>query len=319
VPTTGARWRAATTITLISLSLAAGLAACSANGSTSDSSSGSRAGAPAAGKAQGPAEKAPSGAGTAGLPAKAVTDDRSIVYTGSVTVRVKGDVADAANTLADRVRAAGGYVGTEKRSTDGGTGADTLTLRVPSGRFASILDEAAGLGSEVGREVSTEDVTDQMVDLEARLATARASVTRVRALLARAQTISDITSIEAELAKREGDLEALEGRKRSLDDLTTLSTITVTLLGPRAPAPAPAATKLGFLTGLGAGWAALVGFVRVALTVLGALLPFLVVIACVLVPVLWLVRRRRRNAVPSTAGPAAAAVGGVPRPPAPQR
>ena len=311
--TTGARWRAATTITLISLSLAVGLSACSANRSAGGSTD-SRA-APAAGKAQGPAEKAPSGGGTAGLPAKAVTDARAIVYTGSVTVRVRGDVAAAANTLADRVRAAGGYVGAEKRSTDGGTGSDTLTLRVPSGRFASILDEAAGLGSEIDRQVSTEDVTDQMVDLEARLATARASVARVRALLARAQTISDITSIEAELAKRESDLEALEGRKRGLDDLTTLSTITVNLLGPQAPAPARAGTRLGFLTGLGAGWAALVGFVRVALTVLGALLPFLVVLALVLVPVLWLVRRRRRGAAAGAVQQATAAPAG----PAPQR
>lgn len=304
--TTHIRWRPAATTTLISLSLVAVLAACSAG--SDGASSGSAAGKADRGQAAPrDAQKAPGG-GSAALPAQAVIDTRAIVYTGSVTVRVKGDVGDAADTLAQRVRAAGGYVGSEKRAVDGGTGTDTLTLRVPSGRFASVLDEAAGLGTETAREVSTDDVTAEMVDLDARLITARASVARVRALLARAQSITDITTIESELAKRESDLEALEGRKRSLDDLTTLSTITVRLLGPAAPAPAPRPSepKWGFLTGLSAGWTALVGLVRVALTVLGALLPFLIVLAMVLVPTLWMLRRRRRIPIgaPASAGTA---------------
>jgi Flp pilus assembly protein TadB len=142
--------------------------------------------------------------------------------------------------------------------------------------------------------VSTQDVTATVIDLAARIQSQQASVDRVRALLARAQSIADITSIESELARRESDLESLKAQQRNLDDLTALSTIAVTLLGPDAATPAaPKPAQTGFLAGLKAGWKAFAASVGVLLTVLGAVLPFAVLIG---VP-LWLalVWRRRRN------------------------
>ena len=89
-------------------------------------------------------------------------------------------------------------------------------------------------------------------------------------------------------------LESLKGQQRSLDDLTALSTIAVTLLGKAAAKPAPPqAAQGGFLAGLKSGWKAFTASIKVILTVLGALLPFAVVLGVPVWLVLWWLRRRR--------------------------
>src|SRR5207253_4209221 len=115
-----------------------------------------------------------------------------------------------------------------------------------------------------------------------------------RALMDKAQTLTDITTLEAELSKREGDLESMQARQRSLTDATALSTITLTLLSGDAPAPVVAhKADTGFLAGLRGGWKAFTAFVDVLLTVLGALLPWIVLVGLVVV-LPWMVYRRRR-------------------------
>ncbi|MCW2640850.1 MAG: hypothetical protein JWP76_3156 [Dactylosporangium sp.] len=150
-------------------------------------------------------------------------------------------------------------------------------------------------GKDESRQLSTQDVTDQVTDLDARIATGQASVDRVRELLAKAQNIGEIVSLESELSRREADLESLKSRKRKLDDLTTLSTVTAVLLGPQAAGTAtPDKHETGFLAGLKAGWHAFTASMQVLLTVLGALLPWLVGLGLPASAVLWTLRRVRR-------------------------
>ena len=125
-----------------------------------------------------------------------------------------------------------------------------------------------------------------------------ASTSRVRALLGQAKTIGEVVQIEAELAKREADLESLEAQLARLQDVTELATIEVSLVGPDAEAPV-AEEDLGFLAGLRGGWDAFVQIVLVGLTVLGALLPFLLTGALIAVPT-WLVLRSRLVRRPQT-------------------
>jgi hypothetical protein len=226
-------------------------------------------------------------------PKKLVPDNRSIIYTGSITVRVS-NVDEAASRAGVTATGAGGFVGGDKRTINDSRSEATLTLRVPSARFNEVVTTLGKLGKEESRAISTEDVTDQVVDVDARIATAQASVDRVRALLAKAQTISDIVSLESELSRREADLESLKARKSKLDDLTSLSTITVLLLGPDAAVAKPKDDS-GFIAGLKGGWHAFVASMVVLLTVLGALLPWIVLLGLPVVALLWFLRRRRRN------------------------
>jgi len=115
-------------------------------------------------------------------------------------------------------------------------------------------------------------------------------VARVRALLAQATSIGDIVSVEAELARREADLDSLQRRLATLKDQVALSTLTVELR--TAPAPTPASPPPGFGAGLGAGWSGLKVIGSGLATAAGFLLPFLPVLAVAGVGV-WAVRRRR--------------------------
>ncbi|HEX6500995.1 MAG TPA: DUF4349 domain-containing protein [Micromonosporaceae bacterium] len=258
----------------------------------------SGAGAPAVKPGQDPAQNAP------------VT--RAVAYTGTITVRVD-DVDGAADRIAALAGGSGGYISAETRDSDAGKSTATITVKVPPDKFADVLGAIGGLGKEEQRQVSSEDLTAQVVDVQARLAAQRASVERIRALLAKATSISEITSIESELARREADLESLEARQRALTDQTSLSTITVTLLGPVAVVPATPKRKLGFWTGLETGWHGFTAALTALLTLLGFLLPFLVTIGVPVLVVLWALRRvRDRRTAPSAA---AAAPRGAASPP----
>src|SRR5262249_60272583 len=103
-------------------------------------------------------------------------------------------------------------------------------------RLDGTLPAGGNPGTGTGSTVSTQDVTSQVIDVAARLRSEQASVDRVRALLAQATSIGEIVSIESELTQREADLESLESQQANLNDLTALSTITATLLGPQAEA-----------------------------------------------------------------------------------
>ncbi|MFG2065479.1 DUF4349 domain-containing protein [Micromonospora tulbaghiae] len=301
----------------VGLIAALGVGACGAGGD-----GGSDSAAPAADSGAGREQAAEGGAdgggadrdqaapgGTGGADLR--VDQRSIIYTGTMQVRVD-DVEAAAREATTAVTAAGGFVGADRRSSRAAEARAALTLRVPADRFSAVIDRLAGLGRQERREIRTEDVTEQVVDLDARIATQRARVESARKLLARATSVDELVRLENEVGTRQADLASLEARKRRLADLTSLSTITVTFLGQDA-STAEEESDLGFLAGLGGGWTAFLASARVLLTVLGAVLPFAVVIGVPLwLLLLWRRRVRARRTPPPGPNPAAPVPPGPP-------
>ncbi|WP_433298131.1 DUF4349 domain-containing protein [Actinoplanes sp. CA-030573] len=276
-----------TTFLVVSAAVA-GIVLTGCGAKSGDSSSSSGAADQAANKAAAPvaeggnAVNAEGGAATgADTPAQAPdlsVDQRSIIYRGSISVRVKDDVNAVAGQATGIANTAGGFIGSDNRTSGSeGSGTATMTLRVPADKFTTVVDQLSKLGTEEHREINTEDVTEQTVDLDARIQVQQARVDSGRKLLAQAKSLNDLVMLEKEVASRESDLASLQAKKRRLADLTALSTITVTFLGPVAPGPKPADDQPpGFLGGLSAGWHALLGSLKVLLTVLGALLPWVI-------------------------------------------
>jgi len=291
-----------------SATIAAGLVVLFAAGACGAGESSHSASSNSGGKVAAPAQGGAAQAGAGGAQDNAAAPDRapnqapvnlpdtrSIIYTGTMSVRVT-KVDDAATKAAGYAAAAGGFVGGDDRKTDADGSTAQLILRVPSARFDEVIGQLHGLGTELVRALSSQDVTADVADVNARIANAEASVNRVRALMDKAQTITDITTLESELSRQESDLESLQARQRALTDQTSLSTITISLYGPETPAPVTTKqTKKGFVVGLSAGWGAFVAFLVVFLTVLGALLPWLLVFGLVAV-LPWMLYRRRRQA-----------------------
>lgn len=264
--------------------------------------------------------QAPAGAEgrAAGLPAT-VGADRSVVVVADTSVRV-ADVIAATGALAtvaarytasiqSQVSSRGDGLpvpmpmsaADEKLCNERGTcsqvpagyESSSTTLRLDNDKVDALLRDVAALGTVEASSRSSADVTAEVADIDARVRNAQASLARVRALMSRATSIGDIVALEGELSRRQADLEALQARQRTLADQTAQATVTVRLYG--ADAPAPEDEQTGFLAGLSAGWSAFTGALVVALTVLGALLPFLLVLAPVGLVVWLAVRRSRRT------------------------
>ncbi|MCW2616276.1 MAG: hypothetical protein JWN08_3270 [Frankiales bacterium] len=213
----------------------------------------------------------------------------AVVRTGSMEV-VVDDVAAAADEAARLVVGAQGQVEADERASDGGPERAVLRLRVPPAAFDATVGRLAALGEERSRRLGSEDVTEQVVDLDSRLATQRASVERVRALLAGADTLGEVVTVEAELTRRTADLESLEARLGALTARVALGTIELRLTASE-DAPAAAGGPLGFQDGLREGWDALRAVGRAVGVTAGALLPWspVLLLAGLLV---WRSRRR---------------------------
>ncbi|MEU5938396.1 DUF4349 domain-containing protein [Micromonospora sp. NPDC047548] len=295
---------------LAALGLAALLLAGCGAADRSNSADDSAAKAPAGGAPVGGAAQ-PGKAGAAAPDLR--IDQRSIIYTGTMRVQVD-DVEGAARKAVAAVTLAGGFVGGDNRRSVAADAEAELELRVPAAKFAALIDELATYGKQQRREVKTQDVTEETVDLDARIATQRARVESARKLLSRATSIPELVSLEDEVSKREADLASLEAKKRRLADLTALSTITVTFVGKDA-STAEEETETGFMVGLRGGWKVFVASMTILLTVLGAVLPWLLAFGVPLVLVMAVLRRRRRRR-PAPPAPPTTPVGG-PRPPAP--
>ncbi len=243
-------------------------------------------------------ERAPSDGTATARQAVAVTPvSRAVISTGQVTLRTK-DLTRARAEIIRMVSAWGGLVADEQSTSDqkGRLVDSTMTLRVPSPRFNDAMTSFDSLGKVVERSRSSEDVTTKVVDNDARVRAAERSIRRIEALLSRAQDLGDVIAIENDLARRQADLDSLKSQQAWLKDQTSLSTVNVYLNRP-AGDPEPEEETKGFLAGLSNGWDAFTGATVVALTVVGAMLPFVVLVGLVGVP-LWLVVRRRRVALP---------------------
>ncbi|MEV0725257.1 DUF4349 domain-containing protein [Micromonospora purpureochromogenes] len=303
--TTRRRGRALAALGLAAL-LLAGCGAADRSTSAGDSAAEAPAGGAPVG---GAAEQGKAGAGAPDLR----VDQRAIIYTGTMRVQVD-DVEGAARRAVAAVVAAGGFVGGDNRRSVAADAEAELELRVPAAKFTALIDELATYGRQQRREVKTQDVTEETVDLDARIATQRARVDSARKLLSRATSIPELVSLEDEVSRREADLASLEAKKRRLADLTALSTITVTFVGMDA-STAEEETETGFMVGLRGGWKVFVASMTILLTVLGAVLPWLLAFGVPLVVFLAVLRRRRRGR-PAPPAPPTTPVG-APRPPVP--
>jgi Domain of unknown function (DUF4349) len=223
---------------------------------------------------------------------------RAVIQRAALTVYAR-NVANALFRVRGLVGDARGYVADEHTETGsrGRPRRSTLTLRVPVDAFQTVLGELGNLGRLGSQQVSTEDVSTQLVDVEARIVSAERTLDRIRELLESADDFSDVLSLEGELARREADLASLQAQQAYLEDQTSLSTITLTLLPtPQPRAEEPDTEPAGFVHGLRVGWDALAGLVTVLLTALGVLVPLLTLLLPAAVLLWWVLRRLREAA-----------------------
>lgn len=266
------------------------LGACSSSASSGDSS-GASAESPAAPHAAARAGDRVSDGPTGATGSDTRLAQPAIVSTGTLTLR-SSDVAAARAQVQRIAEGYGGQVAQQVATVPQGRrlGHARLVLRIPAASFADAMVDLEHVGDLRDSRTSSTDVTSQVIDVGERVRSARASLARIRTLLGSTDKIGEVLQVESELTTREADLESLLGQQKHLADQTALSTITVTI-DPTGRATVPE-SEHGFVAGFSGGWHALGGAATVALTVVGALLPWLPVVLVLAVPG-WLLARRR--------------------------
>ncbi|MEW2635289.1 DUF4349 domain-containing protein [Streptomyces sp. NPDC048389] len=293
-------------VLLLTASLA--LAGCGAGGSDSGDEARSAAKPAAQEERDGAAGSGYAADEAAGQPAEgrapakpAAAPQAHVIRTATLEVEVENatKALAAARTTA---LAAGGHVENETTERIDDTHVTShVVLRVPQERYDSVLTELAGVGKLLARKADAKDVTDQVVDVESRIATQRASVARVRELMERATKLADVVTLEGQLSSRQADLESLLAQQAALKDRTSMATITLTLSERERPESGKDDDP-GFLDALGGGWDALTATLRWTAVVIGAVAPFAAVAAVLYAVWRWLVRPRLpRRPVPATA------------------
>jgi len=162
-----------------------------------------------------------------------VRADRMLIWKARLSV----DVWNVPKAVADATAVAeklGGYV---EQKSDSGEEEASLTLRVPVKAFKESLAGFEALGTVTYRNVEAEDVTEQYVDVEARLKNKAALRDRLKQLLDKATDVKDVLAIETELNRVQGDLDSMAARIKSLKGQVDLATVRLSLsrrpiLGP---------------------------------------------------------------------------------------
>jgi hypothetical protein len=165
---------------------------------------------------------------------------RAVIKNGylSLTVEEFNTSRDAVESTAASY---GGYVSDSSERVNrrsGGTyRSGDLVVRVPSDNFSAFVSDAKSIGEVERVETNSEDVTDQLVDIEARLSNLRAQRDRLRTLYEQANTTDDVLAVERRLTDVQTEIERLEAQKESLENRVALSTVRVSL-SERPPGPA---------------------------------------------------------------------------------
>jgi hypothetical protein len=174
-----------------------------------------------------PAPEASATAGNSAHPGAAT--ERKLVRTASLRLRVS-DLASSEEAAQKLTASFGGYVASSNKSEE----SVSMSLRIPRASFDAALVGIAPLGTELWRNLNTEDVTLHWYDLEGRLETKRELMTTLRSYLKRANTIEDIMAVETRLADLQNEIDSLGGQFRRLSDLVDFATINVEFILPAA-------------------------------------------------------------------------------------
>jgi len=215
---------------MATVALVAALAACNAKTSVQDQMDRAADGKAAASAEKTPAAQTATTKGGLAVDATKADEARKVIRTGHVDL-VVASYDDARGKLEALVKAAGGYVDATNvtRRSDQISDAQ-ITIRLPKDSFGSILPKLREIGDVISESTNASDITDQYVDISARLASARTLEKRLLELVAeKTGNIDQVLSVERELARVRAEIEGYEGHLRQWNDQIEMSTLSLSL------------------------------------------------------------------------------------------
>jgi hypothetical protein len=234
--------------------------------------------------------------------ASAIAAGRKIISNADLNLE-SSDPADGQRKAARIAVAHGGFVvnsDVSQRDTEDQTKSEltvNMTLRVPSDQFDAAVEEIKSLSTRVRQnKITGQDVTEEFYDLEARIKAKRALEAQFMEIMKQAHTVEDALQVQTQLAEVRTDIERLEGRRRFLENQSSLSTINVQM---STPALLVNTNSTGFFHQIKRAFGSGVDIAAgITLFIIEAILALLPVALLIFLPlallVRYLVRRNRR-------------------------
>lgn len=158
--------------------------------------------------------------------------ERKVISTATLTIEVISAQA-AINDITNITLNSGGFISSSSINDIGSSRkSGFLTARVPQDKFYPAIEKIESLGTRKQRQVSGQDVTEEFIDLGARLDNLKKQEARILDVLEMAKTVKDIIEVEHELERVRGEIESLTGRLNYLNQSVEMSTITVNVMEP---------------------------------------------------------------------------------------
>jgi len=157
-----------------------------------------------------------------------ITIERKLIKTGSIAFETK-ELEATRKTIIDLVSQNNGYVASDNQYKSNDRISTTIAVRIPAKSFGLVLKGIAkGVEKFDSKNIRISDVTEQFLDVEARLKTKKALEVKYLEILKKARTVREILDVERELGKLRGDIEATEGRLKYLQSQVSFSTLNIT-------------------------------------------------------------------------------------------
>lgn len=248
-----------------------------------------------------PAEPAQEESAPESMPAEAYKDTaqkdikRKVIMSHALSLEVRSFSA-ALESLTRLAESNGGYVYQSSRSSnDRKSYSGMVGIRVPSGKTSGVLGAIRALGRVESENSDAEDITDDYVDMEARLKNAQASEARLKEMYQRAGTVKDVLAVEKELTRVRGDIEAFMAKKRNWDILVDMATIEVGLHEPAATLPAAHSFWEPIRSAFGKSLEGFADSLRALIIFIGVIAPWLVIVVSAFYLLARLLRKRREK------------------------
>lgn len=216
--------------------------------------------------------------------APSVAIEHKLIKNGSIEFEVS-DVEATKKSVIQLTADFGGYISSENQNNYATAPRYEQTVRIPADKLDEFISKIEALARNVdAKNISTQDVTEEFIDVETRLKTKKELESRYLELLKQAKTVKDLIEVETQLANVRGEIESMEGRLKYLTNQVSFSTLNVVYY---KHVSGNNGFGYRFSRTFGEGWDAFLDFV----IGLFAAWPFVIM----LVLAIWLGRRWWRN------------------------
>ena len=167
-----------------------------------------------------------------------VDQEKMVIYNAYISLETE-DIGDTLAKIRILAENYGGYVASSSRSARGQQDRAEMTIRIPKDSFQLIVLEIGSYGELLDERTTSEDITEQYIDLKARLNNLQKQETRLYEIMEMAITVEDILEVEKELTRIRSEIERLQGQLNYLERNVEMSLISVSLIEPLPPFTPP--------------------------------------------------------------------------------